>query len=175
MKCPACGRELVEMTAGGVTVDVCKGGCGGVWFDNFELKKVDNQSESAGEALLDVERAEGVAVDHEARKNCPKCDEQVMMRHFSGVNKEVEVDECPGCGGFWLDFGELAKIRSQFATEAEKDSATSAYFNEAFGEELDKMAAESQAMLDKATKFALMFRHICPSYYISGDQKWGAF
>ncbi len=24
------------MVAGGVTVDVCKGGCGGIWFDNFE-------------------------------------------------------------------------------------------------------------------------------------------
>ncbi|MCK4626285.1 MAG: zf-TFIIB domain-containing protein, partial [Phycisphaerae bacterium] len=71
MKCPACGRELVEMVAGSITVDVCKGGCGGVWFDNFELQKVDNQSESAGEALLDIERDENVAVDHEARKKCP--------------------------------------------------------------------------------------------------------
>ncbi|MCK4626288.1 MAG: zf-TFIIB domain-containing protein [Phycisphaerae bacterium] len=162
------------MVAGGVTVDVCKGGCGGVWFDNFELQKVDNASESAG-GLLDVERDENVAVDHSARKKCPKCDDLVMMRHFSGVKKEVEVDECPGCGGFWLDFGELAQIRSQFATEAEKDQATSVYFTEAFGEELDKMAAESQATLDKATKFALMFRHICPSYHIPGDQRWGAF
>lgn len=175
MNCPACGRELVEMAAGDVTVDVCRGGCGGVWFDNFELQKVDNQSESAGEVLLDVERDENVAVDHSARKKCPKCDGQVMMRHFSGVKKEVEVDECPGCGGFWLDFGELAKIRSQFATDAEKDQATEVYFAEAFGEELDKMAAESQEMLNKATAFALMFRHICPSYHIPGDQKWGAF
>ena len=175
MKCPACGRELVEMVAGGITVDVCKGGCGGVWFDNFELQKVDNHSESSGEALLDVERDGNVAVDHEARKKCPKCDDLVMMRHFSGVKKEVEVDECPGCGGFWLDFGELAQIRSQFTTEAEKDQATAAYFSKEVGGELDKMAAESQAKLDKATKFALMFRHICPSYHIPGDQKWGAF
>jgi Zn-finger nucleic acid-binding protein len=163
------------MVAGSITVDVCKGGCGGVWFDNFELQKVDNASESAGEALLDVERDEGVRVDHEARKKCPKCDDLVMMRHFSGIKKEVEVDECPGCGGFWLDFGELAQIRGQFDTEAEKDHATDAYFNETFGEELDKMAEESQATLDKARSFALMFRGICPSYHIPGDQKWGAF
>ncbi len=175
MKCPACGRELVEMAAGGFTVDVCRGGCGGVWFDNFELQKVDNQSESIGEALLDIERDKNAAVDHSARKNCPKCDGIVMMRHFAGVKKEVEVDECPGCGGFWLDFGELAKIRAQYATEEEKGAATETYFTEAFGEELDKMAAESQATLDKATKFALMFRQICPSYHIPGDQAWGAF
>ncbi len=175
MKCPACGRELVEMAAGGVTVDVCKGGCGGVWFDNFELKKVDNQSEPAGEVLLDVERGEGVRVDHSARKKCPKCDDLVMMRHFSGVKKEVEVDECPGCGGFWLDFGELAQIRSHFATDAEKDKATEAYFSEEVGAELDKMAAESQDRLNTARSIALALRHICPSCHIPGEQKWGAF
>ena len=56
MKCPVCSNLLEAMTAGDVTVDVCKGGCGGIWFDNFELKKFDEPCESAGEALLDIER-----------------------------------------------------------------------------------------------------------------------
>ena len=43
MKCPACGNELSQMVAGEITVDVCKGGCGGIWFDHFELQKVDEQ------------------------------------------------------------------------------------------------------------------------------------
>ena len=49
MECPACGKQLQQMTAGDVTVDVCKGGCGGMWFDNYELKKFDEPHESAGE------------------------------------------------------------------------------------------------------------------------------
>ena len=41
MKCPACYNELTPRRAGQITVDVCDGGCGGIWFDNFELKRVD--------------------------------------------------------------------------------------------------------------------------------------
>ena len=41
MKCPACENELTDKDVGGVTVDICNGGCGGLWFDNFEFKKFD--------------------------------------------------------------------------------------------------------------------------------------
>jgi len=175
MKCPACGRSLTQTEAGGVTVDVCKGGCGGIWFDNFEVKKFDEPNESAGEALLDLERDPAVVVDHEKRLNCPKCDNVVMMRHFWSVKRKVQVDECPACGGVWLDAGELAGIRSLFNTEQERHQAAEAYFDEVFGDKLKAMAAENGAKLAKARKFANMFRFICPTHYIPGKQDWGAF
>ena len=175
MKCPACGNLLQEMTVGDVTVDVCKGGCGGIWFDNFELKKFDEPHESVGEALLGIERDESIVIDHTKRLKCPKCDNIVMMKHFFSVKKEVEVDECPGCGGFWLDAGELRKIRSLFNTEQERHQAAQEYFSEVFGDRLAAMEAENEAQLAKARKIANMFRFICPSYYIPGKQKWGAF
>ena len=59
MKCPACSNRLQEMTVAGVTVDICKDGCGGIWFDNFEMKKFDEPHEPACLALLDTERDEG--------------------------------------------------------------------------------------------------------------------
>ena len=49
MKCPACEKELQQITIETITLDVCEGGCGGIWFDNFELEKVDEPHESAGE------------------------------------------------------------------------------------------------------------------------------
>lgn len=175
MECPVCGNQLQQVTAGGVTVDVCKGGCGGIWFDNFELKKFDEPHESAGEALLEIERDESITVDRTKRLKCPKCDNTVMMRHFFSVKKQVEVDECPGCGGFWLDAGELRKIRSLFKTEEERHNAAEEYFEEVFGDKLAAMRAEDEAKLDKAQKIANMFRFVCPSYYIPGKQDWGAF
>jgi len=111
MKCPACSNLLQEITIADVTVDVCKGGCGGIWFDNFELKKFDEPHESLGQALLEIERDESIVIDRTKRLGCPKCDDVVMMRHFFSVKKEVAVDQCPGCGGYWLDYGELGKIR----------------------------------------------------------------
>ena len=175
MKCPACSNMLQQMTVGDVTVDVCKGGCGGIWFDNFELKKFDEPHESLGEALLDIERDETIVVDHAKRLKCPKCDNIVMMRHFFSVKKQVEVDECPGCAGFWLDAGELRTMRSLFNTEQQREQAAEQYFSEVFGDELNAAKAKSQAELNKSRKVANMFRFICPSYYIPGKQNWGAF
>lgn len=175
MNCPACGNVLQEMTVGGVVVDVCRGGCGGIWFDNYELNKFDEPHESAGEELLEIEQDESIIIDHTKKLKCPSCDDVVMMRHFFSVKKDVEVDECPGCGGFWLDAGELGKIRSLFNTEEERHKAAEEYFSEVFGGELAAMEAEDQVKLNKVLKISNMFRFICPSYYIPGKQDWGAF
>ena len=109
------------------------------------------------------------------RFNCPKCENMVMARHFFIAKREAEVDECPSCAGVWLDPGELAAIRSQFETNEEREGAAGEYFEELFGDELDVMKAESEEKLRKARKFARMFKYICPSYWIPGDQDWGAF
>ncbi|MBD3242099.1 MAG: hypothetical protein GF331_16025 [Chitinivibrionales bacterium] len=175
MKCPACGNTMQQTPVGGVTVDVCKGGCGGVWFDRFELQKVDEPTEASGEALLEVERSPSVTVDHEARRNCPKCSNVVMMQHFHSVKGQVVVDECPTCGGFFLDYGELARVRSSFGSEEERKKATDTYFGEVFGHQLATMRGESSEKRDKARSIARMFKFACPSYYLKGKQDWGAF
>lgn len=130
MKCPACENQLTQMVAGSITVDACEGSCGGVWFDRFELQKVDEPHESAGEVLLAIPKNEHIEVDENKKRRCPRCINVVMMRHFFSVKRQVLVDECPKCGGFWLDSGELAKIRSEFSSETAKEAAAEQYFSE---------------------------------------------
>jgi Zn-finger nucleic acid-binding protein len=176
MNCPVCENELSEMVVDNITVDICKGGCGGIWFDHKELDKFDEPHEAAGESLLDVEKDENLKVDHDKRRECPRCsDKIIMMRHFSSVKREIEVDECPKCGGNWLDTGELLRMRNAFRTDKEKDKAAGKYFAEVFGTELKETREESGKKLARARKFAHMLRFICPSYYIPGKQDWGAF
>jgi uncharacterized protein len=177
MRCPACGRVLSTMVVGGITVDVCKGGCAGIWFDRYELMKVDESHESAGEELTRIEGDPAVlsAVDHTKRLSCPKTPEVVMMRHFFSVKRQVAVEECPECGGYWLDVGELATIRTEFATEEERDQAAAQYFSELFDSELAAAHAQTQKDLERAQRIAYIFRFICPSYYIPGKQEWVAF
>lgn len=175
MQCPACANALREMMVDGITVDVCRGRCGGVWFDRFELKKLDEPHEGGGVELLDIERAEHMVIDHSQRRYCPRCEDMVMLRHFWSVKRDVEVDECPGCGGFWLDEGELGHIRSMFKTEEERKQAALAYFGEVFGGQLAAMSAESAEKAQKAQQIAKMFRFIAPSFYIPGKQQGAAF
>ena len=120
MKCPACFNELTQIQIGSLAVDVCQGGCGGVWFDAFELQRVDDESEVVGERLLQIQRDERVRVDPSRKRECPRCAGVKLQRHFSSAKRLVEVDECPNCAGYWLDAGELAQIRaerSQIASE----------------------------------------------------------
>ena len=142
MQCPVCGNALATMTVADVTVDVCRGGCGGIWFDNQEVRKLDDKEEAAGEELLDIERDPNVAVDHDAQWGCPRCGHPAMTRHFYSPNRGVEVDECPRCGGVWLDAGELAAVRSQYAGEAERRKAHRNFARELFNEQVAEMQAE---------------------------------
>lgn len=174
MQCPACVRELTERTVEGITVDVCQGGCGGLWFDRFELDKVDEKHEAAGQELLEVAHDDNVHVDHDMRRKCPKCPDMTMRRYFFSSKRDAEVDECPKCAGMWLDKGELSTIRTQFENDKEREAAAHQYFDDLFGDQLDKRRKEREGEVARARATAQMFRFICPSYYIPGKQKWGA-
>ena len=41
---------------------------------------------------------------------CPKCDLQMSPKEFDGV----EVDRCFGCGGVYVDKGEMEQIAASF-------------------------------------------------------------
>ena len=71
MKCPACDHELTELQVGSLYVDVCQGGCGGIWFDAFELPRVENESVALEEPLLWIQRDEKVLVEPEAQARVP--------------------------------------------------------------------------------------------------------
>ena len=112
--------------------------------------------------------------DLSKRIHCPR-DGEIMMRHFHSVKRRVVVDEYPRCAGFWLDAGELAGIRSEFATEKERKKAAQEYFSELFDPNLAVARAKTMEDLRKARRIAHAFRFICPSYYIPGEQDWGRF
>ena len=41
---------------------------------------------------------------------CPRCPEQVLDCKWFSDLKRVEIDQCPKCGGIWLDAGEFSRI-----------------------------------------------------------------
>jgi len=128
MKCPVCNNGLTLYPSGSIIVDVCVGGCGGIWFDAFELKKVDETNEPA-DGLLSLTRERDLKIDTTKRLICPKCSEMAMMRHFFSARRRTIVDECPNCGGFWLDAGELADVREETQDEKRDLEAKKANLN----------------------------------------------
>jgi len=166
---------MTEKMVNDITIDVCVGGCGGIWFDQLELKKVDEQHEAVGEELLDVARDPSVTVDHEHKRDCPKCDGIVMMRHFTSIKRDVEVDTCAGCGGIFLDYGELQGLRSEFASEEERSTAAQELFGAMYDDELEDLLEDSDEDARRSRGLARMFRFVLPSYWMPGKQKWGSY
>ena len=174
MICPACQRELSHLDAGnGVFLDVCQGGCGGVWFDNHELQKFDEAHEMPESPVFAIEPAEqeavaaaagaGSAVGRSAssdgpKRLCPRCPGQKMRRYFFSAKRQIEVDECPSCGGDWLDDDELEKIRGEFATAEDREAAATQLFGNLFDAQLDEVRKESQAKVKKAQDFNKSFK-----------------
>ena len=171
--CPACQRELAHLDAGnGVFLDVCQGGCGGVWFDNFELQKFDEAHEAPESPVFQVDPAEGrsPATSPEAggavragastapKRLCPRCPGQKMRRYHFSAKRQIEVDECPSCGGDWLDDDELEKIRGEFATVEDREAAATAMFGTMFDEQLAEVRRESQEKVRKADAFNKAFK-----------------
>jgi Zn-finger nucleic acid-binding protein len=168
MICPTCNGNLSQVSIEEIQLDVCKEGCGGIWFDNFELKKMDEPHEFTDENLLEL-LAENFRIEHDQSKkrNCPKCQDVVMMRNFFSIKQEVEIDHCPKCAGYWLDEGELYQIRNQYKTEEERRSAAISYFGEIFDGELSEAKETTQEEARKRQKVSNMFRLITPSYYLA--------
>lgn len=64
--------------------------------------------------LAEQRRKELEAAERERQKqlhfmHCPKCGESLHTVHYGAI----EIDRCFGCGGLWLDDGELEKVLEQ--------------------------------------------------------------
>jgi hypothetical protein len=108
---------MEELTVVGVTIDFCRSGCQGIYFDNFEMQKMDEKHEGEGDAVL--EELLSLTRDKDHRSNplvCPRCDIKMRKTPYS-YGTGIDIDRCYGCNGVWLDKGELAAIRENFRDE----------------------------------------------------------
>lgn len=136
MKCPACVNNLTEITAGDIHIDICKGGCGGVWFDEGEIKKFDEEAELAADVIFKTETTGSRKTDGKSLRKCPRCPDQVIVRQFYDPKNQVEINQCWHCSGIWLDRGELSTIRTQFKTSQDRAAAIDGYADQCMEQHL---------------------------------------
>ncbi len=106
MQCPRCNLTLQRNMEKNdfIVLDVCPS-CEGSWFDKAEVDCLD-KSVWANVGEIEFRRMGG---DLECLA-CPKC--RVGMVPLSPTDaKDLVVDRCLLCEGFWLDAGELEKMQ----------------------------------------------------------------
>ena len=119
LTCPQCQTAMTEENFGGALVNVC-GECRGIWFDDSELERLDHERKGAGPALAAALRHELESPRGPAHGplGCPHCAVAMDVRPHE-LESEVDIDECPECGGIFLEGGELARLRARRLTRVE--------------------------------------------------------
>ena len=140
----------------GVNVDVCENGCKGIWFDQGELRMLDETNEGLGAALEAALRYPRNNDGRRAPIKCPKCSIPMHTHKYKRA-KEVNVDECYACGGFFLDSGELTDIRNNYMSDAEVNAYADRIIKSVpeYNQAMKKLDAERKRLeaIQKFTRF----------------------
>ncbi len=124
ISCPACGKKMekIFLDIQGFNVDICLEGCGGIFLDNRELKKLDEAHEDITPILNAIKDKTFEKTDTQKVRICPACGHN-MVKNYTSHLKKVQIDECYNCGGKFLDNNELCALRGEYKTEAERIEA----------------------------------------------------
>jgi len=113
--CPHCRQPLGEVTARArsgylLALDQCRG-CGGIWFDRWELFPLDH-TEVARLESVDTERLMSEQPARRGAGQCPRC--AVDLRPFRDpvLPPDARVERCFVCEGMWLQRGELSRVKA---------------------------------------------------------------
>lgn len=99
-KCPRCGGAFVLLsTPQGVDVDRCAG-CQAIWLDKGEINFFTEEWEYLRDYALSRAQATELV--------CPSCGRRLEEGMWTSA--DIRVDKCPGCGGLFLEAGELAAV-----------------------------------------------------------------
>ena len=112
MICPACKHPLSLIEKGGIKLDTCHGGCGGIWFDANELEAITGDPAGGREPLFAIPRKANAILIPTGERICPRCEAVRLEAREIGGPIRVVIDTCPACKGVWLDAGELAALQA---------------------------------------------------------------
>lgn len=118
LTCPGCGGALAEVYAEAnygrvLLLDQCRG-CGGVWFDRWELYFLRESSARTLEAV-DVRSLLSENPPKAGGNACPKCSTALLPFIDPGLPKDATIRRCQGCGGVWLNRGDLGRYAAHKA------------------------------------------------------------
>lgn len=115
MDCPICKTTMQAIEYEGIAIESCRS-CGGEWLDGDELDKVTSIREEKfsveeRRAIAESTTITGVKLkDVDRQLDCPGCGWPSEPINYGGGTGLI-LDRCMGCGGFWLDDGELEKVQ----------------------------------------------------------------
>ena len=136
MNCPVCSVALERKLVQEVEIEECRE-CGGVWFEEDELRKAKDSADSDLNWMdFEVWKHPDKFKAEPRKLGCPKCSESLVCIDYD--NTGVEIDCCGKCKGMWLDKGEFKKI---------VDALTDELLTKSFSDYVKASLAEAKEIL----------------------------
>jgi len=157
MNCPSCSNGLTIFYYGELGVMACQYGCAGLWFDRYEIKKINSSNFRKGRELLKIEQAQGIRLFRNVDHVCPKCEMTLLLRHFFDKKHSLEVDQCPRCGGIWIEMGEIFKEKK---SDVEREKLINNYFIFIYEKKILKMDLSIADIRIAAEQILQVFRYL---------------
>ena len=161
IKCPACQKEMVKIfiPEQGINIDVCLNGCGGIYFDNREFQYFDEAHENIDKILDAYKGKKFIDTDDSLPRSCPVCGAK-MVKNYSSIKKQIQIDECYACGGKFLDREELQKIREEYPTNEERGADILKEVYATVGAEILEQKAKTEETKRKRSVLKKLFDHL---------------
>ncbi|MBW6441465.1 zf-TFIIB domain-containing protein [Patescibacteria group bacterium] len=114
LSCPRCKSTLTQVKVKShygredIIVDQCEG-CQGIWFDPSEYYKIDKGDVEKMDSVKDLEAKIDTIISEIPK--CPKDGADLVRFLDISIPKNMDIEICPVCGGYWFDKGELVELR----------------------------------------------------------------
>ncbi len=125
MQCAKCQGRLKPIEVDHIELDRCEE-CRGLWFDPNELNEVLQHGRyKLVEPVFGGNTRLVSAPSNHTPGACPRCKTDLTAIESLVIDGLI-YDDCPKCGGIWLDAGELAVLGSHPDAQAMMDFFTKA-------------------------------------------------
>lgn len=162
MNCPVCSESMRTDQIGKVEIDVCTK-CDGVWFDQDELRKAKDETDSDLNWMdFEIWKHEDKFTFTPRELKCPKCLKGMVAISYDKTG--VEIDYCPDCKGAWLDEGEFGKIIESLNFELANKSLSD-YFSASI-EEAKEIIAGPESFISEWKDFVTILRMFQYRFFI---------
>jgi len=160
LNCPACANELTSQTISPLTLHTCDGGCGGLWIEWIDAETVEELQGPAPTSFT-ICKGDIRQTNPALQYRCPQCVSLVMNRRYVHILDDVLVDECPSCGGIWLNADEVDEVRDQFAQELPDSALEDAELQDTEGD---------AAQLQRDRRFRQVCHYLCGGHAVKQQQ-----
>ncbi len=156
--CPDCNAAMNQKSFFGELLDTCAH-CAGIFFDEGEICRIKEKGGVRAfdelDTMVQPEAGYVPPTEHPIRQ-CPAC--KVTMRRFRYMyTSPVFLDCCDGCGGVWVENGELLQMRE--CLQAAKDGQPQSAASEQIAAKVEALNALERARANRARIAASMIAH----------------